>query len=74
MIELARQVAEAEVDLARIRQARHSLLERNRGLHNVSEDVLKQLIAIERYERRAVSRRKFAMRELSCLLNGSKSE
>ena len=64
-IELARRVAEAETDLARIRQARNSLLQRNGGLDKVAEDVLKQLIAMDRYERRAVSRRKFAMRELS---------
>jgi hypothetical protein len=68
-IELARRVAEAETDLARIRQARHSLLERNGGLNKVAEDVLKQLIAIDRYERRAVSRRNFAMRELGCLFS-----
>ena len=65
-IELARRVAEAESDLARIRQ--DSLLQRNGGLNKVAEDVLKQLIAMDRYERRAVSRRKFAMRELECLL------
>ena len=47
-IELARQVAEAETDLVRIRQARLSLLEHNGGMNNVSEEVLEQLDAIER--------------------------
>ena len=47
-IELARQVAEAETDLVRIRQARLSLLEHNGGMNNVSEEVLEQLDALER--------------------------
>jgi len=63
-IELARQVAEAETDLVRIRQARLSLLERNGGMNNVSEEVFEQLDAMDRYTRRARSRRKFAIREL----------
>jgi zona occludens toxin (predicted ATPase) len=67
-IELARRVTEAQMDLTRIRRTRHSLLERNGGLNKISEDVFKQLIAMDRYERRAVSRRKFAMRELGCAL------
>jgi hypothetical protein len=68
-IELARRLTEAQMDLTRIRRARHSLLERNGGLNKVSDDVLKQLIAMDRYERRAVSRRKVAMRELGRLFN-----
>jgi hypothetical protein len=64
-IELARRVAETHIDLTRINQARHSLLTRNGGLNKVSEDVLKQLNAMDRYARRAASRRKFAMRELN---------
>jgi hypothetical protein len=62
--EIGRRVAEAQIDLVRIRQVRHGLLERNGGLKKISEDVLKQLNAIERYTRRALSRRKFAIREL----------
>ena len=64
VIEIARRVAEAQIDLARIGRVRHSLLEGNEELSQVSEEVLKQLNAIGRYARRAHSRRKFAIREL----------
>ena len=50
---LACRVAEAEVDLRRVRLARHQLL---------SSREAKALEAMERYERRARSRRKFAIR------------
>src|SRR5262245_22066489 len=46
-IGLARRVAEAQIDLIRIRRTRHNCLERNGGLHNVSEEVLEQLDAID---------------------------
>lgn len=64
VIEIARRVAEAQIYLARIGRVRHSFLERNGELSQVSEEVLKQLNAMDRYARRARSRRKFAMREL----------
>jgi hypothetical protein len=64
VIEIAHRVAEAQTDLARVSRVRHSLLDRNRGLKKVSVEVLKQLNAMDRYARRAFSRRKFAMREL----------
>ena len=106
LLELARQVAEAEIDLRRVRYARYQLL--SRGLKDphyepraltrkklavigallkkkdvpeshllrivnfrppsqdklaaISSEELKRCVAMDRYERRALSRRKFAIR------------
>jgi hypothetical protein len=61
--ELPQNVAEAQIDLVRIRMARHDLLARDLDDANYAE-AAKQLIRMDRYERRALSRRKFAIRAL----------
>jgi hypothetical protein len=58
LLALAQAIAEAQLDLARIRQTRHDLL-----ALALSAERIEALVAIERYERRALSRRKFAIRD-----------
>jgi hypothetical protein len=72
--ELARRVAEPQIDLRRVRHARHQFLSdtlsRTSGstphgpdkLATILSGEAKKLLAMDRYERRALSRRKFAVR------------
>lgn len=74
VLQQARAVAEAQIDLVRIRRVRHQLEAQNFASstaasadalpNEIQLEVLDQLLKIDRYERRAMSRRKFAVRRL----------
>jgi hypothetical protein len=61
ILEYARRIAEAQIDIKRIRLARQVMLEQEKVATSGS-GLIKQLTALDRYEQRARSRRKFAIR------------
>src|SRR5260221_6308975 len=82
-LDVAHGIAEASIDLVRIRKARHELFSTKRPFEKMASpkiepiqakqfaiellDLTKRLELISRYERRALSRRKFDIRELDAL-------
>ena len=75
LTETARRIAEAQIELKRIRRVRMDIFARNmNGLDNrnynagfnktsvILTNLVQQLVKVDRYEQRALSRRKFAIR------------
>lgn len=59
--ERAVRVAEAQIDIDRIRVARHDAMDALMADPGGAPEKLKQLVALDRYEKRAMSRRKSAV-------------
>lgn len=68
-IDIACRIAEAQLDLVRIRAVKHDLIRRflvagGRSDAIAQSESIKKIARIDRYERRALSQRKFAIRAL----------
>ena len=59
--ELAVRIAEAQTDIQRVRDARHAVMGALIAEPGKAPEKTKELVALDRYERRAVSRRKSAI-------------
>jgi hypothetical protein len=73
--ERARDVAAAQIDVERVRHARHLVIARpavgapvSKARSDAMRKALKELLALDRYEKRAMSRRKSATRAFQVVL------
>jgi hypothetical protein len=68
VLELACRIAEAQLDLARVRRARLPVRARLETAPAAAHELLRQLLRLDRYERSALARRKFALRAFDAAL------